>query len=167
MPLNSLDSPDAGTFLRFQSMASQTTGVSNVWSTICSGRDKKTLKLRVTDLCERNSKVTSEFTAERASNAENVSNWWRHHAALSGVLGETHSSDIGVIAVQLWCVNCWSTSVDIHNLALNWICCIRFLKHLIWLFSGYFEFDMHFWILKHFTFVLCAAWWRETHGRLI
>ena len=42
-------------------------------------RSKNTSKLRVTDLCEGNSLVTSEFPAQRASNAENVSNWWRHH----------------------------------------------------------------------------------------
>ena len=42
-------------------------------------RSKKTLKLRVAGLCERNSPVTCEFPAQRASNAENVSIWWRHH----------------------------------------------------------------------------------------
>ena len=42
-------------------------------------RSKKTSKLRVTDLCEGNSPVTGEFPAQRASNAENVSMWWRHH----------------------------------------------------------------------------------------
>ena len=42
-------------------------------------RSKKTPKLRVTGLCERNSPVTGEFPAQRASNAENVSIWWRHH----------------------------------------------------------------------------------------
>ena len=30
-------------------------------------------------LCEGNSPVTGEFPAQRASNAENVSIWWRHH----------------------------------------------------------------------------------------
>ena len=40
---------------------------------------KKTSKLRVTGLCEGNSPVTGEFPAQRASNAENVSIWWRHH----------------------------------------------------------------------------------------
>ena len=44
---------------------------------------KKTSKLRVTDLCERNSPVTSGFPSQRASNAENVSIWWRHHTDLS------------------------------------------------------------------------------------
>ena len=42
-------------------------------------RSKKTSKLCVTALCEGNSPVTGEFPAQRASNAENVSIWWRHH----------------------------------------------------------------------------------------
>ena len=35
--------------------------------------------LRVTDLCEGNSPITGEFPAQGASNAENVSIWWRHY----------------------------------------------------------------------------------------
>ena len=42
-------------------------------------RSKKTSKLRVVGLCAGNSPVTGEFPAQRASNAENVSIWWRHH----------------------------------------------------------------------------------------
>ena len=42
-------------------------------------RSKKTSKLRVTGLCVGNSPVNSEFPAQMASNAENVSIWWRHH----------------------------------------------------------------------------------------
>ena len=42
-------------------------------------RSKKTSKLRVTGLCEGNSLVTDEFPTQMASNAENVSIWWRHH----------------------------------------------------------------------------------------
>ena len=42
-------------------------------------RSKKTSKLRVTGYCGGNSPVTGEFPAQRASNAENVSTWWRHH----------------------------------------------------------------------------------------
>ena len=42
-------------------------------------RSKKTSKLRVTGLCVGNSPVTGEFPAQKASNAENVSIWWRHH----------------------------------------------------------------------------------------
>ena len=43
-------------------------------------RSKKTSKLRVTGLCVGNSPVTGEFPAQMASNAENVSIWWRHLA---------------------------------------------------------------------------------------
>ena len=42
-------------------------------------RSKKTSKLRVTGLCAGNSPGTGEFPAEMASNAENVSIWWRDH----------------------------------------------------------------------------------------
>ena len=42
-------------------------------------RSKKISKLHVTGLCEGNSPVTGEFPAQRNSNAENISIWWRHH----------------------------------------------------------------------------------------
>ena len=42
-------------------------------------RSKKTSKPRGTGLCARNSPVTDKFPAQRTSNAENVSIWWRHH----------------------------------------------------------------------------------------
>ena len=42
-------------------------------------RSKKTSKLFVTGLCAGNSPGTGEFPAQMASNAENVSIWWRHH----------------------------------------------------------------------------------------
>ena len=61
-------------------MASQITSLTVVYSTVYSGADKKKSKLRVTGLCAGNSPVTSEFRAQRDSNAENVSIWWRHHA---------------------------------------------------------------------------------------
>ena len=42
-------------------------------------RSKKTSKLRVTGLCAGISPGTGEFPTQKASNAENVSIWWRHH----------------------------------------------------------------------------------------
>ena len=42
-------------------------------------RSKKTSKLRVTGLCAGNSPGTGEFPAQRASNTEYASIWWRHH----------------------------------------------------------------------------------------
>ena len=41
-------------------------------------RSNKTSKLGATGLCAGNSPVTGEFPAQMASNAENVSIWWRH-----------------------------------------------------------------------------------------
>ena len=58
-------------------IASQITSLMIVYSTLCSDADqrkKKTSKLRVTGHC-----VTDEFPAQMASNAENVTIWWRHH----------------------------------------------------------------------------------------
>ena len=60
-------------------------GVSNrkphdcLLSRLFRRRSKKTSKLRATGLCVGNSPVTAELSAQRASNAENVSIWWRHH----------------------------------------------------------------------------------------
>ena len=42
-------------------------------------KSKKTSKLRVTGLCGENSSVTGEFSAQKASNVENISIWWCHH----------------------------------------------------------------------------------------
>ena len=61
-------------------------GVSNhqphdcLLNNLFRGRSTKTSKLRVTGLCSGNSPVTGEFPAQKASNVENVSFWWRHHA---------------------------------------------------------------------------------------
>ena len=46
-------------------------------------RPKKTSTLHVIGLCEGNSPVNGEFPAQRASNAENVSIWWRHRGVRS------------------------------------------------------------------------------------
>ena len=42
-------------------------------------RSENTPKLCVTGLCAENSPVTGEFSAQKSSNAESVSIWWRHH----------------------------------------------------------------------------------------
>ena len=60
---------------------------------------KKTSKLRVTGLCAGNSPETGEFPAQMASNAENVSIWWRHHAD-NKMTDEAHKKDISE-SVQL------------------------------------------------------------------
>ena len=67
-------------------MASQITSFAIVYSTVYWRHiSKKTSKLCVTGLCAGNSPVTCEFPALRASNAENVSIWWRHHGLKAGI----------------------------------------------------------------------------------
>ena len=58
-----------------RTMASQITRLTIAYSTVYSGA----LKLRDIGLCVGNSPVAGEFPAQKASNAENVSIWWRHH----------------------------------------------------------------------------------------
>ena len=68
-------------------------GVSNdqpynyLLSRLFRRRSKQTSKLCVTGLCEGTSPAAGEFPAQRASNAENISIWWRH----SDVPGLTQS----------------------------------------------------------------------------
>ena len=52
--------------------------LSIAYSTVYSDADQR--KLRVTGLCVGESPGTGGFPAQMASNAENVSIWWRHHA---------------------------------------------------------------------------------------
>ena len=60
-------------------IASQITSLTIVYSTVYSDADQKKKKCRVTGLCAGNSPGTGGFPAQMASNAENVSIWWRHH----------------------------------------------------------------------------------------
>ena len=61
------------------------------------GRSKKTLNLRFTGLCVENSPVTGEFPAQMASNAENVSIWWRRHGKHSYLYGNVQYNEISYI----------------------------------------------------------------------
>ena len=64
-------------------------------------KSKKTSKLCVTGLCEGNSPVTAEFPAQRASNAENVSIWWRHHDTSISVTSDLPTTEISWRVVPL------------------------------------------------------------------
>ena len=61
-------------------MASQVTGDSLVCSIVCFGiEQRKHQSSALQAPCEGNPPVTGGFPSQRASNAENVSIWWRHH----------------------------------------------------------------------------------------
>ena len=57
-------------------------------------RSKKTSTLRVIGLCADNSPVIGKFPAQMASNAENVSIWWRPHDACNPGVDEPASNCI-------------------------------------------------------------------------
>ena len=62
-----------------RTIASQITSDSSVAELFVQAQIKETSKLRGTGLCGGNSPVTDEFPAQKASSAEIVSIWWRHH----------------------------------------------------------------------------------------
>ena len=65
-------------------MASQITSLAIVLlNRLLRRGTKKKSKPRATGLCVGNSPVTAEFPAQMASNAENVSIWWRHHVTMT------------------------------------------------------------------------------------
>ena len=84
-------------------------------------RSKKTSKLRVTGLCAGNSPETGEIPAQRASNAENIPIWWRHHDVPS-----------------IFCINKPGKS---WLLRVIWLVTVRFwlcwISHDVWLGSFY------------------------------
>ena len=65
---------------------------------------KENIKAPVTGFCEGNSQVIGGFPTLRASNAENVSIWWRHHGRLyREYLEENDDRQISrVYFVALW-----------------------------------------------------------------
>ena len=64
-------------------IASQITSLTIIYSTVYSGADhRKRQSSALLALCAGNSPVTGEFPAQRASYAENLSIWWRHHESI-------------------------------------------------------------------------------------
>ena len=109
-------------------IASLIPSLTIVYSTVYSRRkSKKTSKLRVTGLCEGNSPVTGEFSAQRASNVENVSIWWRHHEMIA-ILLERHNSHLFHSRPSFNCdlnkrplalIHGWA--ITYHNFRLIWL----------------------------------------------
>ena len=79
-------------------------------------RSKEISKFRVTGLCAGNSSVTSEFPAQKASNAENVSIWWRHHD-LQIILNMAPGCPAGCVDSRLdtHVSNCLSNNMDLSS----------------------------------------------------
>ena len=66
-------------------MAFQITGVSVVYSTVLLDADQRKHQSSASLACAGNSPVTGELSAQKASNAKNLSIWWRHHAQTEAI----------------------------------------------------------------------------------
>ena len=107
-------------------------------------RSKKTSKLRIAGLCEGNSPEAGEFPAQMASNAENVSIWWRHHGQhqIQGAIPTMqnifkhilifkklfiYKIELPVLIVMEYCLTKW--------IYISWARVLD--KHIVWIGSEY------------------------------
>ena len=117
---------------------------------------KKTSKLRATGLCAGNSPVTGEFPAQMASNAENISVWWRHHGSIqhsvsNSVITLCSFQGCGenvVVVVKL----CWKKYIEIHRL---WIHSQQNSNILYYIITMIMNFDIICTILQCYCNNLC------------
>ena len=68
-------------------LASQITSLTIVYSIVYSGVDQRKHQSSASLAFVREFTGTGEFPAQMASNAENVSIWWRHHESWLYLLG--------------------------------------------------------------------------------
>ena len=89
----------------------------------CLWRRSKRTSSRITGLCAGNPPVTGGFPSQRASCAENVSIWWRHHGGFidTRTIIETFSASTGSTLVQVmaWCIKPF-TMDSTHKGPLMW-----------------------------------------------
>ena len=104
-------------------------------------RSKKTSKLCVTGLCVENSPGTGEFSAQKASNAENVFIWWRHHDYLKYWLVVCYLSAKSIWHHWWQCVN-WNVRTKFtfmkfesngafYSIKCNWECHLQNGGHFV------------------------------------
>ena len=104
-------------------MTSQITCVTSVYLNVCSGADQRK------PLCEGNSPVTGEFHEQRASNAENVSLWWRHHGFTKLVIDVLSLYQILIHKFRV------SMMCDIH-IQYEWLLPLPMRRHQMETFSA-------------------------------
>ena len=124
-------------------------------------RSKKTSKLRVTGLCVGNSPGTGEFPAQRASNAENVSIWWRHHLSPNSPRLVILFVDCATVNKVYLILSYFILSYLISKLRIHGECSTlwatgakhflsQVLEHCLWRYR-YIVFD---WLIEYLYFVI-------------
>ena len=88
-------------------MASQITSLTMVYSTVLfRPRSKKKLCSASLAFVRGILAVACEFPAQRATNAENVSIWWRHHGYEIQIQSFSSLSQFNALGVKIKCVEC-------------------------------------------------------------
>ena len=82
-------------------MVSQITSLTIVYLTISSGTDQRKHQNSMSLASVRNLPVTGEFPAQRSSDAENVSIWWRHHVTEMAILLQGNSLKAAILTVMI------------------------------------------------------------------
>ena len=108
-------------------IVSQITSLTIVYSSVYSAAgQRKYQSSAFTGLCAGNSPETGEFPAQMASNAENVSIWWRHHEARRGACVLTiHSHNTFRSGILFSCVKTGTYKFLICALAITENCAQR------------------------------------------
>ena len=95
-------------------------------------RSRKTSKLPVTGLCAGNSPMAGEFPAQRASNVENVSIWWRHHDVIMYFLLTAQTEICGQLDICFVIDSSGSIRDNQDpNKQDNWLTVLQFVNQII------------------------------------
>ena len=136
-------------------ISSLITSLTIVYSTVYSDADrKKTSKLLGTGLCVGNSPGTGEFPAQMASNAENVSIWWRHHAMRVCSMPKTEYDLIRTIMCPAYGTH--ERLCCISGIMINICCRYRWWEARVFL-------DYALWFVGNYTIKL----WNQCMGQCI
>ena len=129
-------------------------------------KSRKISKLCVTGLCAGNSPVTGEIPAQMASNAENVSIWWRHHVLklkdtpLTGTDVWTYHMITTMPVKQSWEIRCchelWPTPVSRPFPCLDSTLGLAGIKHCKKIIRCVPTFRLALQILLHRLLLFCA-----------
>ena len=131
-------------------IASQITSLTIVYSTVYSGADQRKHQSSASLAFVGNPPVTDEFPAQMASNAKNVSIWWRHYVPTNFDNDIKIVSDIGARARYI------QFSKMTKKLYFNW--CNIGVKHQLALYIRTPKMSQ----FQHYSIYRCESWqWAE------
>ena len=79
---------------------------------------KEALKSALLAFCAWNSLVTSEFPAQRTSNTEKASIWWRHHVTMLNT--KFHNTKVRFLSMVEQHLGHWEKTLHRQHLLIGW-----------------------------------------------